>query len=83
MLEYLLCGNVVIAGEWLPYKFWEDLGLFFLRVHEHELSECIVDVIDNYSEYWQKSSKNRMLIMENLTWEKKIQDWKTMFESIN
>ena len=83
MLEYLLCGNVVIAGKWLLYKFWEDLGLFFLRVDEHELSEGILNVIENYQEYKHRTSQNRMLIMENLCWEKKIQDWKTMFESLN
>lgn len=75
MLEHLFSQNVVIAGNWLPYKFWDDLRLYSYRVTENEILEKVLLTINNLKEEKEKFKRNSQIIYDNYSWQKRINNW--------
>ena len=64
ILENLYCGNIIVAGKWLPYEMLRDMGLFFVSFEDgEELKDVIEDIISRLDEYlaYCKRSGNRLL----------------------
>ncbi|SKA86236.1 Glycosyl transferase 4-like [Caloramator quimbayensis] len=75
MQEHLYSGNIVITGEWLPYKILEDKDIFFIKVKEiNELGEKLVEIINNL-DYYKEKCKNKEKIKEISAWDKTIYNW--------
>ncbi len=75
MLEHIFAENVVIAGKWLPYQFWDDMGLVTYRLEENKIIEKLLFVLENLKQEKLKLKDNSRIIYENYSWEKKIQNW--------
>ncbi len=75
MMEHLFAGNVVIAGKWLPYKFWDDMGVYSHRVNEKEVIKTFSNVLEKLKEEKVKSQNNPNIIYNNWSWEKRIKKW--------
>lgn len=73
--EHLYCGNVLIAGEWLPYRIFLDNGVFYIKSSLDNLCNNIKDVIEHYSEYKQKCMNNRENLYKITSWEAVIPQW--------
>jgi len=75
MLEHIFSGNVVIAGNWLPYKFWDDLGIYSHRIKEDNLLDTLLFVLNNLDEERTKSQQNEKIISNSYSWEARIKKW--------
>ena len=73
--EHLYCGNVLIAGEWLPYNYFTDNNVFYLKTSLENLTNNIKDVIEHYSEYKQKCINNRENLYKITSWEAVAPQW--------
>jgi len=80
LLEHLYAKNIVIVGKWLPYNFWDDLGLFSFKINTDELSYKIEYCITHYNEIKKKCEINSDLIRSAWSWESRINNWINAFE---
>ena len=82
LLEYLLAGNVVLAGDWLPYKYHSDLGLYFHTSSLKNLPNKIRDIIINFNKYKNDTMKNKQIVLNNCSWSYRIKGWEYIFNSL-
>lgn len=80
--EHLYCGNVLIAGEWLPYSFFTDNNVFYLKTSIDNLSINIKDVIEHFSDYKQKCINNRDNLYKITSWKAVLPKWKEMYDEL-
>jgi len=81
MQEYFAAENIVVTGSWLPYKIFEDKGIYFSKINSFsELAMKIDDIIINFDEYQQRTINNKSIIMEMSSWENNIQAWIDLYE---
>jgi glycosyltransferase involved in cell wall biosynthesis len=80
MLESLYTGNIVIAGDWLPYKILEEKGIFMLKVSSvGEVGEKLLYTINNLRDLKQNYKENAQIIWNISSWDKNINDWIHMY----
>ena len=83
MLSNMYNGNVVIAGEWLPYNELRDKGIYFISVDcIEELNSTIMTIIDNLGEYKERCKENKNKVYEISSWKKSAFDWYSVYEKI-
>jgi glycosyltransferase involved in cell wall biosynthesis len=81
MQEYFSTGNIVITGSWLPYKIFEDRGVWFIKIDSFsELPQKIDDIVTNLDANRKQTDGNRAIIMEMGSWEKNIQAWIDLYK---
>jgi glycosyltransferase involved in cell wall biosynthesis len=81
MQEYFSTGNIVITGSWLPYKIFEDRGVWFIKIDSFsELPQKIDDIVTNLDANRKRTYGNRAIIMEMGSWEKNIQAWIDLYK---
>lgn len=81
--EHLFAENIVISGSWLPYKVFEEKGIFFIKADNHnDLQKKIVYAVDNFSELKEKSKENSSIIYEFACWKNNIQHWIELYNNI-
>jgi len=82
LLEYLTAGNVVIAGDWLPYGFHRKLGLYFHSTGLEDLAKKLDEVLSNFPEYSLSAKDNADIVRNTFAWDVKIKEWQKMFEVV-
>lgn len=82
LLEYLTAGNIVIAGEWLPYQLHKSMGLYFHTTSMDDLANKIKEVVLNFEEFKEQAKINKTIILDNFSWPVRIKEWQMMFESL-
>lgn len=83
MQEHLFARNVVITGSWLPYDTLKEKGAYFIEIDKAEdVSDVLPDVINNFSNYEQKTANTPRVIAELGSWEKNIKQWIEMYNSL-
>jgi hypothetical protein len=80
LLEHLYCGGVVLIAEWLPYKFWDDMGVYYHKVNENNLTDKLAMVITNIKEEKVKCGNNGTFIKKIFSWEHQIKLWLQAFQ---
>ncbi len=80
LLEYMTAGNVVVAGDWLPYKFHKELGLKFHSTSLDKLAETIESVVSNFPSYRSEVQGNASIILDTFGWPKKVKEWLALYE---
>lgn len=83
MLGHMYNGNIVIAGDWLPYESLSEKGICFWSVKEiSELTECIEKMCNNLEENKDKCRGNDKIIYEMSSWENAAKRWHEVYTSI-
>jgi len=83
MMEHLYTENLVITGDWLPYRTLDEKGIFMLKVSSvEEVGEKLVYALNNLDSLKEKCKKNPEIIWELSNWEKNIQSWIDMYEEL-
>ena len=83
MLSHMYNGNIVIAGNWLPYDSLRERGVFFLGVDKiMELTSKMQDVIENINYYKDKCRGNPDIVYQLSSWERTSGDWMHIYESL-
>lgn len=81
MQEYFSTGTIVVTGSWLPYKIFEDRGVWFVKIDSFaELSRKLDEVITDLDHYRQQTIQNAKIIMEMSSWESNIQPWIDLYK---
>ena len=76
MLAHMYNGNIVIAGDWLPYRSLEEQGVFFLTINKLEDLERKLDYsIRNIEDYHLRCKGNREIIYKMSSWESAAKNW--------
>jgi hypothetical protein len=80
--EIFFCGNLVISGAWLPYKVFEDKGIFFIKTVDFEsLSVTLLNSINTFGSIKAKCSTNPEKIYKFSNWQDIIQDWINLYST--
>lgn len=79
LVQHLYCGNVLIVGNWLEYKPFDERGIFYIKCAEDELTSKVSDVIDNYSEYKLLAKDNHSKLSDLASWDAVMQQWMKAF----
>lgn len=76
MLEQMYAGNIVIAGNWLPYETLREKGIEFFSIDSIEkLALSISCIIDNFNVYKEKCSKNSKVVYSIASWNYVAKMW--------
>jgi len=57
--EQLLLGHIVINGEWLPYKDFDDNNVFYFKSNFNKLELDVSSILNNYESYVPELKNNR------------------------
>jgi glycosyltransferase involved in cell wall biosynthesis len=83
MQESLYTGNIVITGDWLPYKILEEKGIFMLKVPSvGEVGEKLLYSVNNLRNLKESCKGNSQIIWNISSWDKNINDWIQMYKEL-
>lgn len=68
--EAFAASNILLAGDWLPYQIYRNIGIFFISAGMHEFGEKFIDIIHNIQFYQQKCKSNPQKIVDFASWDK-------------
>jgi len=81
MQEHLFAENVVITGDWLPYKTLDERGVFMRKVSSvDDVGRELLHVAHNLDSLRKNCLINPDIIWELSSWEKNIQSWVGLYE---
>jgi len=81
MQEHLFAENVVITGDWLPYKTLDEKRVFMRKVSSvDDVGRELVHVVNNLDLLRKGCRENPGIIWELSSWEKNIQVWVDVYE---
>ncbi|WP_181419062.1 glycosyltransferase [Mesotoga sp. TolDC] len=81
MKEHLFAENVVITGDWLPYKTLDERGVFMRKVSSvDDVGRELLHVAHNLDSLRKNCLINPDIIWELSSWEKNIQSWVGLYE---
>ncbi len=83
MQESLYTGNIVITGDWLPYKILEEKGIFMLKVSSvGEVGEKLLYLVNNIRNLKESCKGNSQIIWNLSSCDKNINDWIQMYKEL-
>lgn len=82
LLEHLYAGSVVIAGDWLPYSFWNEFGLSFIKTTISDLTINILKVFYNFNTINKWIAGKSETLFTACTWRSIIKKWVFVFEDL-
>lgn len=83
MMAHMYCGNVVIAGSWLPYQELKDLGIGFVSVDKvSDITNQLEEIIPNINRYKEMYKVNEKLVNELSSWEHSAQEWYKVYDNL-
>lgn len=68
VMEHLMAGSVLIAGDWLPYKELVSKGIYYRPTTKDLLYDTLLEVINNYPEEKEKCIFNKDIIYSLRSW---------------
>lgn len=81
MQEFLYANNVVIAGSWLPYRTFDDAGVFYLKIDRLDaLTDRLSFAVQQLDTLRARTEVNRKIIASLSAWCENIDAWRTVFE---
>lgn len=80
MQEHIFAGNVVITGNWLPYKKLKESGVYFEEVNSiAELPDKLTEIVRNYKSCELKAQHNHEPISMLSRWKNTIDSWMILY----
>lgn len=73
--EHLLCGNILIAGDWLPYKILDDISVKYYPVQRSDFSIKLTEVIEKYDFFKTEVGDNGDKMYAQANWDVRINEW--------
>lgn len=78
--EHMMAGSVMIVGDWLPYKVFDDAGIFLIKTTLGGLRDKIEDVITHYDMYKEKSLLNKENVYKLSSWKGVATKWVDIYK---
>jgi glycosyltransferase involved in cell wall biosynthesis len=83
MQENLYTRNIVITGDWLPYKILEEKGIFMLKVSSmDEVGEKLLYSVNNLKNLKESCKGNSQIIWNLSSWDKNIDGWIQVYQKL-
>lgn len=83
MMAQMFNGNVVIAGNWLPYDSLREKGIYFIGLENIDsLEKSVFDVIDRCSYYKEQCKNNKDIVSGISSWEQSTNNWYNAYISL-
>lgn len=79
--EHLFSGNVLLAGEWLPYKYFTDKGVKLWTFNYDNFFEKLMMILGNFEIYQAETEYNDEIIFNLSSWQARIDQWISVFKS--
>lgn len=80
--EYLYSGNILIAGDWLPYRVFDDLKVFYRATSLESFVEILDDTIENIESLKRSTIDNRKRLSGFSSYEAVINEWIKTYNEI-
>ncbi len=77
--EHLFSGNLVLVGDWLPYKYFEDNGIWFWKFNNSNFQKIFCDILSDFSISKLSVSKNAEAIRRLSSWDNRILEWSQIY----
>ncbi len=82
VLESLLCGAIVISGDWLPYKNWAAEGLKFFTIKDFgELKIVLIHCVNEFNRLKADTAINTN-VLQKFKWSEVITEWVLFYNKI-
>jgi hypothetical protein len=83
MQEHLFAGNLVITGSWLPYRTFEEQGIYFRKIdHVRQIGEELVYCINHLDEELAKCKNNPDAVYTLSSWDSVINSWIKLYQDL-
>jgi hypothetical protein len=85
LIESLSAGSYVITGSWLPYRFLSDMGVYLKTIDKvSALPEALSEALELIAkqETRNKFANNTIILNENFSLEKTLNQWKEFYLSV-
>ena len=83
MMSHFYCGNVVIAGAWLPYQELRDKGMSFVSVDEiAEITDELIGLIPDIEMNKRRNSLNTSIVKGMSSWEHSANEWYNVYQNL-
>ena len=80
MQEHLFAGNLVITGAWLPYRKFEENGVFMkLCENLDQFPAVLADSLKSLSQFRSLGAGNKDIIWRLSSWEANTPLWKNLY----
>ena len=80
--EHIYTGEILIAGDWLPYRVLDDFGVYYLKTSLDSLEDVLAKTIGNRDTYIEKCSGNGKRIASFSAWDHVIGEWIDIYSKI-
>lgn len=68
LMQHLYAGNVVVVGDWLPYDFLCDKGIYYKTTSIENITNTIDSILMNLQFYKKLSSGNKKIVRSISSW---------------
>jgi glycosyltransferase involved in cell wall biosynthesis len=80
--EHIYTGEILMAGDWLPYEVLNDYQVYYLTASLDSLDDVLADSIQNLASYLEKCSGNRERISNFSSWDHALTDWLNIYNEM-
>jgi len=80
--EYIFAGNILIAGDWLPYDFLKENNIYYIETDRENLGKMISNCLGALDFYKDKCIHNRERVSKFSSWESSIKDWVSIYNEL-
>lgn len=68
LMQHLYAGNVVVVGDWLPYEFLYEKGIYYKTTSIENITKTIESILVNLHFYKDLSSGNKNIVRSVSAW---------------
>ncbi len=79
IMEYLICGNKIIHGDWMHYEWLDYSPLFYFPVHD--MDDLAKVILKAFKSEELIIPEEVLTIIRNRGWKKRMIDWDVFFRS--
>lgn len=78
--EHIFAKNIVVVGDWLPYKPLELAQIVYIQKPLGKFSEAVIEIIDGYERLKNAVQENSNKIYSISGWDTRIQNWISIYK---
>jgi hypothetical protein len=80
--EHLYAGNILLAGEWLPYQIFDEHSIFYIKISYQNMLEKLSYCIDNLDMLKEKTKANHDKIKNLSSWKTVTPSWVKIYNEL-
>ena len=81
--EHIMAGNLLVVGEWLPYRILDEHDIYIRRTSISALPINIQWAIENYDTMQQKLNENQEKMYQLSSWKYVSDKWANIYQELS